>query len=48
MPTYEKYIQYAGIRWNRIKQSEKASLWTYTKRMLNEHKRESNVWVTYS
>ena len=35
MPTYENYIQYAGIRWKRIKKTtEKASLWTYTKRIV--------------
>ena len=35
---YEIYIQYAGIYLNVIKESKKASLWTNTKCMLNEHK----------
>ena len=33
MPTYEKYILYAGI-----KKPEEASLWTYAKRTRTKHR----------
>ena len=43
MPTYEKYTQYAGIRWNRIKIRENLSLNLYKAYA----KRTWNVCLTY-
>ena len=45
-------FKYAGIRWNLIKKSDEASLWTYANCTRNEHRTYvqlmSNLFITYS